>query len=156
MFVIGIDGRSGAGKTDFAARLARSGNTPVLHLEQHYAGWQGLEKGIERARTVIEAWRRGETGTASNWNWHSGTDGASVDYPPAPVWIVEGVGTGALRDLLDLLIWVECPDAVRKQRALERDGDTYAPWWDVWAAQEDDYLARVDPRAVADAVHVAE
>jgi cytidylate kinase len=34
-------------------------------------------------------------------------------------------------------VWLEAPATVRKERALARDGDTYAPHWDRWAAQED-------------------
>jgi cytidylate kinase len=58
--------------------------------------------------------------------------------------------TSANRGLADLGIWVEAPDAERKRRALLRDGDTYRPHWDRWAVQEDAFIARYHPRAVAD------
>ena len=32
-------------------------------------------------------------------------------------------------------VWVEAPDAVRKRRALERDGGAFDPYWDVWERQ---------------------
>ena len=41
-----------------------------------------------------------------------------------------------------VLVWTEAPASVRKNRALDRDGDTFAPHWDAWAAQEDTMLAR--------------
>jgi anthranilate synthase component 1/para-aminobenzoate synthetase len=41
-----------------------------------------------------------------------------------------------------VLIWLEAAPAVRKRRALDRDGETFAPYWDSWAAQEDAMLAR--------------
>ena len=37
-------------------------------------------------------------------------------------------------------------------RALARDGETYAPHWERWAAHEEAYLDRHDPRAAADLV----
>ena len=41
-----------------------------------------------------------------------------------------------------VLAWLEAPADVRKKRALDRDGETFAPYWDMWAAQEDAMLAR--------------
>jgi len=61
-----------------------------------------------------------------------------------------GAISAASRPLADLALWVQLDDATRKQRALARDGDTYAPHWDRWAAQELRYLAREDPQALAD------
>ena len=31
---------------------------------------------------------------------------------------------------------VDAPTDLRRRRGLARDGETYAPWWDTWAAQE--------------------
>ena len=44
------------------------------------------------------------------------------------------------------------PGPPRRTRALARDGETFAPHWDRWAAQEEDYLARHAPRAAADLI----
>ena len=51
---------------------------------------------------------------------------------------MEGVGAAAAaaRPLLSAVIWADSPDDVRRTRALDRDGDTYEPFWDQWAAQE--------------------
>jgi hypothetical protein len=38
-------------------------------------------------------------------------------------------------------VWLESAESVRKQRALARDGDAFAPFWAMWAAQEDALLA---------------
>ncbi len=56
----------------------------------------------------------------------------------------------------DLAVWVETPDAVRRERALARDGDTYAPHWERWAAQERAVYAADPPAARADLVLRAE
>jgi hypothetical protein len=68
--------------------------------------------------------------------------------------VVEGCGalSVANRALATLGLWVELDDATRKRRALLRDGDSYAPHWDDWAAQEDVFIARERPRERADAI----
>lgn len=67
---------------------------------------------------------------------------------------MEGVGalSGGNAELADVRIWVEVPDGVRKERALQRDGDTFRPHWDRWARQEDALIAEFDPRDRADFV----
>ena len=51
-----------------------------------------------------------------------------------------------------LRVWVDAPTALRKERALSRDGETYAPHWDRWAAQEDAVYGAVRPWENADLV----
>ena len=50
--IIGIDGRSGTGKTSLAAQLeqeltAAGHSVHVLHLDDFYPGWDGLFDGVE-------------------------------------------------------------------------------------------------------------
>ncbi|GAB3624689.1 hypothetical protein GCM10027418_27740 [Mariniluteicoccus endophyticus] len=52
----------------------------------------------------------------------------------------------------DCTVWLELDAAERKRRALARDGDAFAPWWDHWAAQEAEHWRTHDPRALADEV----
>ena len=54
------------------------------------------------------------------------------------------------RPLLSAVIWADSPDDVRRKRALDRDGGTYEPFWDQWAAQEDEWLADDDVPGQAD------
>ena len=51
------------------------------------------------------------------------------------------------RELLDLLVWLEAPEGLRRERALSRDGQTFAPHWERWAAQEAEVLCGVAERA---------
>ena len=80
--------------------------------------------------------------------------GPVVQVRPADVVLVEGVGSGsrAARRVLDLLVWLEAPEPVRHARAMDRDGDAYAPHWRRWADQEEAYLAAEEPAAAADVV----
>ncbi|WP_433874834.1 chorismate-binding protein [Sinomonas atrocyanea] len=154
--VIAVDGRSGAGKTSLAVELAAALRThrsvALVHLEDVYPGWDGLAAGIERcAAGILAPLRRGEAATWRAWDWAAGLDGEERVTEPADVVVLEGVGAGAarLRGLCDAVVWVEAEAAERKRRALERDGETYAPHWDRWAAQEDVWLADDDVRAAA-------
>lgn len=146
--IIAIDGRSGAGKTtlavELAARLRAHHKVSLFHLEDIYPGWNGLAAGIERyVSTVLAPLSRGEAASWVCWDWENHDDGEPRVTLPAEIVIVEGVGAAAAaaRPLLSAVIWAESPDDVRRTRALDRDGETYEPFWDQWAAQEEEWLA---------------
>jgi anthranilate synthase component 1/para-aminobenzoate synthetase len=158
--IIAIDGRSGSGKTtlaiELAARLREHRKVSLFHLEDIYPGWNGLAAGIERyVTTVLSPLRSGESAEWVSWDWERHYDGESRITRPAEIVLVEGVGAAAAAalPLLDAVIWADSSDADRRARALARDGDTYEPFWDQWAAQEAEWLAADDVPARAD-VHV--
>jgi anthranilate synthase component 1/para-aminobenzoate synthetase len=155
--IIAIDGRSGAGKTtlavELAARLRAHHKVSLFHLEDIYPGWNGLMAGIDRyVATVLEPLSRGEAATWTSWDWEKHYDGDSRVTLPAEIVVVEGVGAAAAaaRPLLSAVIWADSPDDVRRTRALDRDGGTYEPFWDQWAAQEEEWLHGDDVRQHAD------
>jgi uridine kinase len=152
--VVAVDGPSGSGKTDLVAGLADLTGADVLHLEDLYPGWDGLAATPALVADVLDAIAAGQVGSAPTWDWQRGRPGAELYVPPARLLLLDGVGSGAavVRPHLSLLVWVEAPEPVRKQRALARDGDTYAPFWDVWAAQEAAHFAAEDTRRHADLV----
>lgn len=140
--VIAIDGRSGVGKTALALDLADEIGAPILHLERLYPGWDGLAATPPKVRDLLADLAIGERGRARQWDWAADRPGTWLSVRPTPDLIVEGVGAGArvLRPFLSHLVWLEAPQQERRRRAIARDGDTYEPWWDRWAAQEDAYL----------------
>ncbi|VXC29036.1 Aminodeoxychorismate synthase [Arthrobacter sp. 9AX] len=155
--IIAIDGRSGAGKTtlavELAARLRAHHKVSLFHLEDIYPGWNGLMAGIDRyVATVLDPLSRGEAATWTSWDWEKHYDGGSRVTLPADIVIVEGVGAAAAaaRPLLSAVVWADSPDDIRRTRALDRDGGTYEPYWDQWAAQEDDWLNADDVPRHAD------
>lgn len=155
--IIAVDGRSGAGKTtvavELAALLRRHRTVSLFHLEDIYPGWDGLAGGVERyIDTVLQPLNAGTAATWTQWDWEARHDGASRTTELAPVVLVEGVGSshGRAKDFLDAVIWVDAPSPTRKKRALDRDGDTYAPFWDVWAEQEDRLLSGGSRAELAD------
>ncbi len=159
-YVIGIDGRSGVGKTDLAdvlaARLGHGARpVPVVHVDELLTGWEGLRDGIDRlVDEVLAPLAAGRSGRLRLWDWDRGTEGDVVELPWSPVVVVEGVGAGAARcgPYLSCLLWLDLDDDERYRRAMARDGDLFRPWWDVWAGQETAYLAEDRPWERADVV----
>lgn len=155
--IIAVDGRSGAGKTtlavELAARLRQHHRVSLFHLEDIYPGWNGLMPGIERyVATVLKPLSAGQAAEWTSWDWEKHYDGGSRVTLPAEIVIVEGVGAAAeaARPMLDAVVWVEASGDDRRRRALMRDGSTYEPYWDSWAAQEDAWLAEDQVAGAAD------
>ena len=152
--VVAVDGPSGAGKTGFTTGLAAATGADVLHLEDLYPGWHGLAATPPIVADVLASVAVGDVGSARRWDWERGVPGATLHVRPSRLLLLDGVGSGAsvLRPFLSLLVWLEAPTDVRKRRALARDGGTYAPYWDVWAAQEAQHFAAEQTRHHADLV----
>ncbi len=143
--VIAVDGRSGAGKTSLATALQAALSAPVVALEDLYGGWDGLERGVDvLVSEVLMPIAHGRAARVPRYDWVAAGWSTPWRLEPPLVLVVEGVGAGARRAAAyeSLLIWTEAATSVRKKRALDRDGDTFAPHWDAWAAQEDAMLLR--------------
>ena len=91
-------------------------------------------------------WRRWDWARDEPGNWQAVTSGSPL--------VVEGSGvlSRANRSFATFAVWVELDDVERRRRALDRDGDLYAPHWDRWAAQEVAFVAREHPAELADVV----
>ena len=153
--VVAVDGRSGAGKTSFATALRAALGAPVVTLEDLYGGWDGLERGIDMlVSAVLEPLAAGRAVRVPRYDWTAAAWSTPWTLEPPEVLIIEGVGAGARRAAAyeSALVWMEEPAPVRKKRALDRDGETFAPYWDAWAAQEDAMLAREGTPERADLV----
>lgn len=150
--VVLIDGRSGSGKSTLALELVSAWpQAQLVRLDDFYPGWDGLEAGSAQvAEWVLAAsdpgWRAWDWERSSPAEWHP------VD-PTRPL-VVEGAGALSRRNraLASFGIWVELDEPTRKDRAIARDGETYAPHWERWAAQEASFIAREHPQALADLV----
>lgn len=155
LFVL-IDGRSGAGKTSLAASLIREFDdaavpAALVHVEDMYPGWDGLDAAIRTlSDELIPAWAHGRAAAWTPWDWSADAPAAERrSTEAAPVIVLEGVGASSASVLESvsragaqaLTVWVSLDNEARKQRALARDGEAYAPHWDRWAAQEDAWLA---------------
>jgi adenylate kinase family enzyme len=158
--VLAIDGRSGAGKSTLAQALALALDAPIVALEDLYGGWDGLEHGISLLlNEVLRPLADGNEAHVPHYDWLT----AAWSEPwllgrPAQL-IVEGAGAGArtLAPYTSVLIWLELPSALRRERALARRyGELYAPHWERWALQEDAFFERERPELRADLILGAE
>lgn len=148
---IAIDGRSGSGKSTFASdlaqQLAATASVAVLRLEDLYHGWHGLSHACDLYPRLLPTLLRGEKVTFPTWDWAADSLGAQQSFSPAEIVIIEGVG--ALHDqaiqYIDFGIWLDAPEQFRRERALDRDGQTYTPYWAMWAEQEATYLTANSP-----------
>lgn len=142
-----IDGRSGSGKTELARALVDGWpEAQLVRLDDLYRGWDGLDEASASVASIISThrWRA--------WNWTAGAPGAWYELDASRPLIIEGVGAISCTSvgLVDVAVWVDLDDTTRKQRALQRDGELYAPFWNRWAAQELAFMAREKPRSLAD------
>lgn len=137
--VVAIDGPSGAGKTTFAARLGAALRAPVLSMDDLYPGWDGLEAGARHlVSDVLGPLAAGRAARFRTYDWRRGVPGGWRELGRPTRLVVEGAGAGAraAAPYLALLVWIETPPPVRKERALSRDGDAYRPHWVRWQQQE--------------------
>ena len=158
--VILIDGRSGAGKTVFAAalqnRLFQLGESAprVVHMDNLYEGWTGLEAGSDYLlRFVLGPVSRNKTANWQEFDWATNQrSGAWREFEGGTPLIVEGCGalSAAAGELASLRIWLEADSDVRKQRWDDREPEAHASFWAIWAAQEEDFYAREKSPSIAD------
>lgn len=147
-----VDGRSGAGKSHFAAELARARDAVVVSIDDVYPGWDGLDAGSWLIHEyLVRPYLAGLTGRYRPWLWEEQRRGEWVEVSPDVSLIVEGCGA-IRRDSITTSsrrVWVETDDAVRRERALERDGQMFEPHWTRWALQEERFLALHHSRELA-------
>ena len=152
--LISIDGPAGSGKTTLAAELAELSGAPVLHLDDMFEGWGGLPRIADQLDTLLSPLAVGRSGTYRRWDWPGNAWAETVLVPPAPLLVLEGVGSGAAAydDLVTVLAWVEVPYDLRMARGLERGGVGVAENWRQWAVDEQEVFERERTRERADVV----
>ena len=150
--VIAIDGRSGSGKSTLASQVsalaeAEGLTTTTLNLDTICPGWNGLSEVPARIRGLLEQLAERGRATYPTWDWHAGRAGPDRSISAPAVLVLEGVAAADPHsaDLISATVWMDAPTALRKQRALARDGDDFAPFWDQWARAEDEYLRARPP-----------
>ena len=150
-----VDGPSGSGKTTLARALGAALDAPVLHLDDLYPGWDGLAAAVPLLRDgVVAPLLAGRDAAYRRWDWQRCAPGDTVAVGRPPVLVLDGVGSGArpVAAHAVLLVWVEAPREERFRRGIARDGETYRPHWERWAAQEATHFAAEGTRARADVV----
>ena len=154
--VVAVDGPSGAGNTDFATALA--GQLPsaqLLHMDDLYPGWSGLAQAVTDLHDqILDPLARGEHAAYRRWDWERDQYAEWHSLPATELLLVEGVGSGAQPGwrLESALIWLEADRDERFRRGIARDGETYMPHWQRWAAREEALLAVDGTRERADLI----
>ncbi len=157
--VVLIDGPSGAGKSSLAdlllSRWPGDVAPRIVRMDDLYPGWDGLDAASDALHAeLLEPLATSGRGRWRRWDW---TEDRPAEWHevagPAPV-LVEGCGTLARANVrwAHLALWLDADDELRKARALDRDGATFASHWDLWQSEFERYLDREDPRANADLV----
>lgn len=155
-----VDGLAGAGKTTLAAALeaelsAREVSSAVVHLDDLYDGWDGIETGVRHLRALLLAARRGlATLTHPRYDWNERRYRDPVVLPqPIQVLIAEGCGCLAddlVDDVAGLRVFVTAPDELRLARGLARDGAGLRPEWEAFMRRDVALAAQRRSRERAD------
>jgi uridine kinase len=152
--LVSVDGPAGSGKTTLAGEVAALSGATVVHMDDLYDGWSGLPRIADQLDGLLLPLAEGRPGSYRRYDWHAGAFAQTVSVPPAPLLVLEGVGSGAAayERLRTALAWVEAADEVRMARGLARDGDAFAPHWQAWARDEAELFGREQTRERADLV----
>jgi uridine kinase len=152
VFIMLIDGRAGSGKTTLARRLCRATGAELFSMDESYPGWDGLLAGSALIASTLIPHR-----SIPIWDWYQNRVTHTRKFERERSLIIEGCGA-LTRDSIRAAhssgaelntVWVECDDEVRKKRALERDGEIFAPHWQRWAEQENEHIRMHQPLAYA-------
>ena len=174
--IILVDGRTGSGKTTFAAalqnRLFQKGESAprVIHMDDLYEGWDGLQAGVDYLiRQILSPLSRREGASWQEYDW-AAIDPATPDRVGARTgtWrefrggtplIIEGVGSLSriAAEQAAVTVWLEADQSVRQARisARQAEGDGDGSWFAMWSAQEADFYAREKSAEIAERVIVA-
>jgi len=165
--IVGIDGRSGVGKSTLARAIATQTAATVIGGDDFFAGGTTLVDAqpehladlcIDRQKLlrVLEDLRSGRPAAWRAFDWEA-FDGrlevALTRVASADLIIVEGVYSchPDLRPVLDLRVLAKVAPDVREARLRTREGEI-GPWECQWHAAEDWYFARQMPEAAFDHV----
>ncbi|WP_203567973.1 uridine kinase family protein [Aestuariimicrobium ganziense] len=156
-----VDGRSGGGKTTLAARLATALGADIVCTDdvawyESFFGWDDL-----LADHVITPWRAGDDVRYRPQAWDERNREGAITCSGARPLVIEGVGSArpTLRDLADVVVWVQSDEREARRRGIDRDVVVYhrspqqaEDFWEEWQSHEDPFQAESRPWEAADLV----
>ncbi len=157
--LLALDGPAGSGKTTLAERVRaevarRSVEVVVLHMDDLYAGWTGLDDMLAPRveQQVLTPVAAGQPARWQRYDWAAGRFATWETFGPPQVLVLEGCGSGALplEAYTSLLVWLEAEPDERIRRGVARDGEQVLPHWLAWTHLESVHFAAHDTRARAD------
>ncbi|WP_250445452.1 (d)CMP kinase [Actinotalea sp. C106] len=151
-----VDGPAGSGKTTLGAALARELGCPLIHMDDLYAGWSGLDEDLSQrlGDQLLAPLLDGRTARYQRYDWVSGSFAEWHDLPPTECLVLEGCGSGqrVVAEHAVLVAWVDAPADLRLERGLRRDGTEMREQWLRWMGLEAVHFAREGTRERADVV----
>ncbi|MCL2317340.1 MAG: hypothetical protein FWC46_09700 [Actinomycetia bacterium] len=157
-----VDGSSGSGKTTFALTLADAlPGAGVVHTDDIAWNLHPIDWTDELMSGVVRPWMDGVQVDYRPPGWITHGRPGSVTTTATDVLIIEGVGAGRheLVPWACLVVWVQTPHAIARERVLTRDigidGDTrdeVAAFFENWAAAEVPFYLAERPWDRADLV----
>jgi uridine kinase len=157
--IILIDGRAGSGKSTLADQiqneLFRQGESMprIIHMDDLYDGWHGLAAGAEYLqRFVLSPLLTKGTASWQEYNWEISARNRWREFSGGTPLIIEGCGAlnQYTSSIAKLSIWLEVEEEIRRTRWKNRDGNIFDEYFETWAAQELDFIAREKSPALAD------
>ena len=154
--IVGVDGRSGSGKSTFAANLARAApHVAVVHTDDiawHHSFFDWHDLLVDGVLSRMR--REGPPLAFRPPAWDVRNRPGSVAVPAdTEVLVVEGVGAcrERLHSWLDATVWIQSDADLAYRRVLAR-GDDPVEFVDDWTAEEVPFLANDRPWARATVV----
>lgn len=157
MPIVIIDGRAGSGKSTLADKLKnklfQDGESAprVIHMDDLYEGWDGLEAGADYLqRFILNPLRKQEVAHFQEFDWALGERNHWREFGGGTPLIIEGCGSlnQNSTESAHIRVWLEVEEGVRKARWLKREGSD--DHWSEWAAQELNFYAREKSSELAD------
>jgi uridine kinase len=152
--IILIDGPAGSGKTSLSKELAAELHCQVIHLDDHYNGWdEALGPELTSTLQLIASnFLHGKETLVPTYNWHLAKFDGARKINPGETLIIEGVGAGqsSIRKLATKLYWVEADKEIAMQRVLDRDGKELEARIKTWQIREAKHFNEERTRDFAD------
>lgn len=149
-----VDGRSGAGKSTFAAHVADLLGASVVSTDDVAWNHAMFDWTDALLAGVLQPWLRGEAVHFRPPGWEVHGRQGSINVEAGVPLVIEGVGAARkeLARLADFAVWVQSDRSLARIRALARDASygTRTPaeaesFWDEWMTAEEPFLAADKP-----------
>jgi hypothetical protein len=148
-----VDGRSGAGKSTFAAGLARARGAALVSTDDvswhlHPTDW--AEQMLEG---VVRPWAEGLAVKYTPPGWVRRGRVGHIEVPASADLVIEGVGAARheLAPFAQLIAWIRSNRTEARRRGIERDIDEgrtreeAEQFWDDWMSAEEPFLEAEQP-----------
>lgn len=147
-----IDGPAGSGKTTLANSVAEECGFNVVHLDDLYPGWDGLDGFEPLALSVLDALAAGRPGSCPRYDWRAREYVGTIRVGADRGLVLEGVGAGnrALAANATVQVWMDVPISICDQRWRARDGALMDSHVAEWRAAEERLFAREQTQSRAD------